>query len=470
MELRYWITNTCIAVALSASMSAWSASDGTLDASFGVNGKRTVDFEPVLGSLDWLNAVKVTPGGKIYLVGKTTTGNLLTTEGNLAIARLNPDGSVDSTYGSDGRKVILPPPNSGFLALPASDMQSDGRLIIAIKELSPLMPLMVCRVNADGSLDQQFGGQPENPGWRKIYVDTSNVRTFVQKDNKIIIISDFLDDNSKYRVVVKRLNPNGTMDANFGSNGVIQIFPNHPYGFRINDITQAPDGNIVLVGRVKTELPGNDNMFVARLLQADGSPDPGFQGVGYTQIDVGLDGPNQGSDEAKAVEVLGDGSIIVAGQAELEQFTTHFLVVAKLNADGSVANSFGPEADGISVPTLDVARSIGVDIGIQSDGKIVVATDVLRSGDDAADFAVVRFRPDGHLDLTFGPGGMSHIPFDLVEGDSADRPYSLVFSGGQVIIAGPVEAFGQPNNHDFGVAKLTSDLIFANSFGQVADD
>ena len=68
---------------------------GGLDPSFGTEGKVTTNF----GAADLANAVALQPDGKIVVVGKTGLAGIF----DFAVARLNPDGSPDNTFGGGGR-------------------------------------------------------------------------------------------------------------------------------------------------------------------------------------------------------------------------------------------------------------------------------------------------------------------------------------------------------------------------------
>ena len=71
--------------------------DGSIDAGFGAGGKATIDF----GGDDRAAAMVIQPDGKIVLVGQSDAGG-----SDFAIARLNPDGSPDPTFSRDGRQNV----------------------------------------------------------------------------------------------------------------------------------------------------------------------------------------------------------------------------------------------------------------------------------------------------------------------------------------------------------------------------
>src|SRR4051794_9676359 len=73
--------------------------DGSPDVGFGATGGVTVSF----GGFDNAHAVAVQPDGKIVVVGSNTRSFCPIASTLLAVTRLNPDGTLDTTFGTDGR-------------------------------------------------------------------------------------------------------------------------------------------------------------------------------------------------------------------------------------------------------------------------------------------------------------------------------------------------------------------------------
>ena len=145
---------TALAVALTAFAGIAQAAPGDLDPTFGLGGRVTTDFNL---STDIANAVALQADGKLVVVGTTYTNNDYSGE-DFAIARYNPDGSIDSSFGTNGRVTTDFP---GLAAVASSVLvQPDGKILVA----GGAYPLFVflgnfelARYNADGSLDTSFG-------------------------------------------------------------------------------------------------------------------------------------------------------------------------------------------------------------------------------------------------------------------------------------------------------------------------
>lgn len=128
--------------------------DGTLDTQFGDNG--TVHFDPALG-LSYYSEVALQADGKLVLVGEGT-------DGAGTILRLNADGSFDTTFGDGGRTTFAPiPDDTGYAHwndARSVTVQPDGKIVVAgTSSVNVNAGFSVVRLNADGSLDTTFGSQ-----------------------------------------------------------------------------------------------------------------------------------------------------------------------------------------------------------------------------------------------------------------------------------------------------------------------
>ena len=119
--------------------------DGSVDPSFGTNGEVTTDFS---NSNDFLYALTLQPDGKIIAAGGAPTPSSVI---HTALARYNSDGSLDNTFGVGGK--VISGLHAFFDQAKAVAVQSDGRIVVAVHSFS----VLVARYNHDGALDQTFG-------------------------------------------------------------------------------------------------------------------------------------------------------------------------------------------------------------------------------------------------------------------------------------------------------------------------
>ena len=145
-----WLLVLIVAV-FAAGQTGWGAPHGVVDTAFDTDGKQTVDF----GGADQAHAVVVQPDGKVVVVGSDTL--------NFAVARVNPDGSLDTTFSADGRVEVDWPPSPSYEFAQAVALQTDGKIVVtgytgpAVGGAGP-NDFAIARINADGTLDATFSG------------------------------------------------------------------------------------------------------------------------------------------------------------------------------------------------------------------------------------------------------------------------------------------------------------------------
>ncbi|OFW26099.1 MAG: hypothetical protein A3H97_14130 [Acidobacteria bacterium RIFCSPLOWO2_02_FULL_65_29] len=310
-------------------------------------------FDP--GANNQVNAIAVQPDGRILVAGEFTTlgGGGIGATVRSRIGRLNPDGSLDSSFdpGANGMvKVLAVQPDGKILVGGFFTMLGGGGTGTTTRN-------HIGRLNADGSLDQTF-----NPG-----VNGTVFALAVQADGKIVVGGEFTSlggggSGTTPRNNVGRLNADGSLDNTF----------NPGSGSFVYAVAVQQDGKILIGGS---------------RVNADGSPDTSFRGANANGL-------------VTAIGVQPDGKILVGGL-----FTTlgggpsptARNRMGRLNADGSVDPSFDPGAN-------DEIRTLGV----QPNGKILVAGafTTLGGGGTGATTRnhLGRLNQDGSLDAAFDPG------------------------------------------------------------------
>lgn len=340
-------------------------SNGSSDASFSGNGRRVYD-EPA--AEDHGLAVAIQSNGKIVVAGYTN----LFGSNDILLLRFQSDGSLDSTFDGDGRRIVTGPGDDRAQAVV---IQPDGKIVVAgYTNVQGSNDFFLLRFNTNGSLDSSFDGDG-----RVILSGLGNDRAqavvLQPLDGKIIVAgSTEVSGNNDFLIV--RLNANGNLDGTFGSGGRQVVS-----GFGGNDQAQAvtlqADGKIVVVGY--TNATGL-NDFAAARLHVNGSLDISFDLDGRLVISGFA-----GDDRAQAVAVQSDRKIVVVGYSN--GAGNNDFAVARLNENGSLDATF--DGDGRLV-----TRSFGGDdralaVKLQSDGKIVAAG--YSNGAGTNDVAVARY-------------------------------------------------------------------------------
>jgi uncharacterized delta-60 repeat protein len=220
-------------------------SDGTLDSTFGSNGIAITDI--AAGLSDEANAVTLQADGKIIAAGYAHgVNNGL----DFALARYNTDGSLDSTFGFAG--IVTTHLNSGSERARDVAVQADGKIVAAgFAGTGTGTDFALVRYNTDGSLDTAFG----NNGL--VTTDFDNNSDFahavgIQADGKIVAAGNasvlIHSTQTRYFVIgLARYNTNGDLDATFGKKGKVETQVGNGTTFA-SDLAIQDDGKIVVAG------------------------------------------------------------------------------------------------------------------------------------------------------------------------------------------------------------------------------
>lgn len=304
----------------------------------------------------------------------------------------------------------------------------------------------LARYEPDGVLDRSFGSDG-------VVVIRSAVRGLVanalalQPDGKIVIAGMTSDlSTASIQLAIARYNPDGSPDTDFSTAGVVTT-PVGAAGAQASAVALQPDGRILIVGNAFSHGAADDEFLIARYL-ADGTPDTRFGTDGITTTHVGAAG-----SAAQAVALQPDGRIVVVGTAFSNGATDDDFALTRYTPNGSLDHGFGASGivttdfgsgEGATNASLDRAGAVG----LQSDGKIVVAG-VTRGQHQS--FAVARYDPDGSLDSGFGAGGKALI--------SAIEPHVyalIVYPSGDLVVAGSTGSVGG-KTAPFALIRLHAD-------------
>jgi len=217
---------------------------GNEDATFSFDGIVTTSIGFSYSSS--ARAVAVQPDGKIIAAGHYG--------GQCALARYHADGTLDNTFGTNG-KVITSVDDESIIN--AIALQPNGKIVAAgysfnLNSFQDYKTLV--RYNANGSLDNSFGVN----GIATVS-DGSFTGVAIQPDGKIVATGT---RNSSETVDVIRFNANGTPDNTFGVQGIAYPI----FGAQSQAIALQPDGKIVVAGFAQVASYPHKSFCVARYL------------------------------------------------------------------------------------------------------------------------------------------------------------------------------------------------------------
>ena len=187
--------------------------NGTLDTTFSGDGRTKFNFGS--GPVDWANDLAIQANGRI-LVSGFSCDNLSFENCDFTVARLNANGVLDTTFSVDGRQTI----NLG--ANDFSDsiaVQSNGRIVLSGgKNPATTGSCALVRLNPNGTLDTTFSADGKvvtsfGPG-----VDSGCTDVRVQSNGKIAAAGGAGGD-----FALVRYNSNGTLDTTFSTDGKVRV-------------------------------------------------------------------------------------------------------------------------------------------------------------------------------------------------------------------------------------------------------
>jgi uncharacterized delta-60 repeat protein len=417
------------------------ASDGSPDATFGIDGSVIPPIELCCGD----HAVAIQGDGKIMVAGQVFSGGECCWD--FALARLNGNGSVDSTFGSDGVADL----GAGDCAAwaRAVAVRADGRILASGADADcggGGSSSRLVRVTASGTLDRTFEVSVRAAAGEDAFEVSPD------QGGSVLMAAE-----TEGGFLLARYTSKGILDQSFGEGGIV-LTPSL-CGHALSAFTVQANGDILAAGSYHP--PGGKLEFELTRLLPKGTLDPTFGTGGRIATPFFMGGAT-----ASSITLQADGKILVGGEAA-GSAGTDFAVARYLDEKASTGaltpgsrDPLGPNVLNpvcqAPKPPLDLAFgragvvslkhvSSPVAVALQPDGKIAVAD---------AFFDVVRLRPNGRLDPTFGGGdGLAHITF--APGKRAQSFDLALEPDGRIVVFGAVGG-SKPKYSRFVLARLTA--------------
>ncbi len=334
--------------------------DGTLDSGF--NGTGTVVITAFTESYAY--DLFFQPDGGIMVVGARADANY---QFSMLAMRLNADGTLDNTFGTGGFSEPEISTGDDFAyavaPLPNGQMLLAGTAIDAAFNNQPV----VVRMNADGSIDTTFGsnGVASLP---VVNTDNKFWSVGLQSDGSIVA-SGHLDQGLtaggqfNQDVLVARFTSGGQLDTGFGTGGTVV----KPISTELVEsafaMAIAPDDAILLGGY--TTLPDFSYDAFVMKLDADGADDPSFSTDGLEVFNIAV------QDVFTGLVLQPDGKLLACGTSGGFFFDPRDQLVARFTASGALDISF--DSDGFCLNNVAGNFDEANAITLQADGRIVTA-------------------------------------------------------------------------------------------------
>lgn len=408
---------------------------GDFDPSFGVNGMTTIN-EP--NSLTDMYIGSVTPDPavethqKIYVTCENRSGT------QLWLVCLLENGLIDENYGNAGYVLISDSSELGkpyfqgvtdIIFLPSGSIIIFGLVLFNVGGDQIRFPVATC-VTVDGAIDTSFGnfgimtyflplptkktGDQKNVSEKDFkpalsrsknkspegnFSSAPNVIS-AQESNLLVVKSIADGDYNHIASYILKIRPDGALDKNFGTEGLVLIEDDTTSPARLPDCGHYyidRRGGVVVVGRNGRVGAGTTEGVVIKY-DALGATDPAFNGSGVLPVS----NPYGYSTQLRGVKALDDGKIIVLAAFFSAPFAYQNPAVLKLTLTGELDSDFNQGAPAII--DLDPFGFLTQGMTIDDGDRIIVCGQI--TGIDVPSGACAsRLLPDGKLDAEYGTNG-----------------------------------------------------------------
>lgn len=338
-------------------------------------------------------------------------------------------GSLDPTFGTNG---IVTTANTGSNA---AALQSDGKIVVggsvSTSQFPP--PPGILRYNTNGTLDASFG----TGGVVSISGGNSGpaFAIAIQTDGKILTAAPANAD-----LEVLRFNTNGSPDTSFGSNGVVVVEPTGTF-------LSPANGGIVLQsdGKILVAAKG----FLVRLL-TNGQLDSTFGSSGVAPL----------VNAAQALALLPSGESLVLNGGIVNGDGVNG-TASRYSTNGSIDSTFGVAGQAAG---FGLAGGIAV---LAATSKFIVSGSLTISpsstiGGGTSAFLLVRYNRVGTVDNSFGSHGGVATPFP---GNLSSTALAVSTQSNGDIVAAGLTAMNSLSPTDFALARYTSSGMLDTTFG-----
>lgn len=353
-------------------------------------------------------------------------------------------GELDTSFGTDGftiSEIVQIPDNSVDIAT-----QSDGKIVlVGHKSRSANPRIVVVRYLENGQLDTEFAEDGVFMTNMSKFDDTS-FGVAVDDTNNIFITGNTNDTFFSAKGYVIKLSKEGVIDSTFAENGIwVNPVPDSDDDFR--EILLQNDGKILIAG--KTRIDHEPTFTTVIRFNVDGTLDDTFGINGTAKIEA----PKRYEPQ---FAILTENEEIITGGEYLLSVIGEQIALSKFTNQGEVDLTFGE--NGIVLDNSPLIEA-ALDIALQSDGKIVLATGKNITASSPFNFGMARFNQDGTLDNSFGNNGRVSTVFS---GANSLALSVVVQEDDKIILSGIVN---NGSNANYAIARYDSVGQLDTSFG-----
>ncbi|HYC87284.1 MAG TPA: fibronectin type III domain-containing protein [Chryseosolibacter sp.] len=395
-------------------------SDGSLDSTFALN--------TISGGESFVDALAL-QNGKILIGGNFTRINSAVNNAN-RLARLNADGTHDTSFSANPDI-----PTFGTSRVSSICVLADGR-ILAGGNFNAGIRLFTADGGYVGTFNPGTGFDNPSGSLREV------ADIYALSGDTVLLTGTFTSYQSDVRQGVAKISLTGALDS-------FDPLLGGPASIRIvKEVVQGGTNKVYVSGDF-VRVNGVANEFLVRLLASDGSIDPGFQSP-FSNI-------NGWVDEIKALDVQSDGKLVLGGWFLITSPNTHSCIL-RLNVDGTIDETFLTD-----VASSNSSEAVSA-VDVLADDKIIVGGKFdMINGVSKANF--VRLNADGSLDNTFNVSNQA-MTVGTLDRRASDGKFLMLhqhWTGGEPLVS-MYTAEGERDT-SFFVDDKFSDWRLPNSSG-----
>ncbi|MEQ1862697.1 MAG: Calx-beta domain-containing protein, partial [Chthoniobacteraceae bacterium] len=421
---------------------------GSLDLTFGGGDGVAVIDQFAKQLIESGDAVAVQADGKILIAGSATDG-FGRFFPDIALVRLNADGSRDLSFGTEGQ--VLFDFGGDYYSREeafAVAVQADGKIVVGGRStltntaVEPIdYDFALARFTSAGVVDAGFGTGgfvrtdfgSRSEAVRGLAITTGGL---------IYAVGDSGGD-----AAVARYTSAGVLDTGFDADGKVLRDLGGADSLR-GAVVQA-DGKLVAVGTTALD-------FAAVRFTTTGALDAGFGNAGVALVDFGNTG-----EEARAVALDATERIVLGGGVRVG--LVNDFAFARLTTAGVLDATFGiggKTSFNVSLDPASTGQARVEGLAIQADGAIVAAGTAPGFA-NRPQWHAVRVDDTGTLDASFGNGGVTRLALDIA---THGKTAGVALSAGQLVIAGTRQSDDSLQPYSLGVMKLTTAGVLDPAF------
>ncbi|MEZ4751328.1 MAG: hypothetical protein R3B54_12140 [Bdellovibrionota bacterium] len=435
------------------------------------------------GDDDVLRTALYLTDGRLLAAGRSDNGSF----NDMIVVRFHPDGSLDTSFDSDGIATVAFGGGEAIVHSIATD--SLGRAVIVGRAWGfSDYDFGVARLLTDGSLDTSFA----SIGFRTVDVGGNEFGRAVSiQTNNRILIAGYTTTSSAFNVAMVRLLSDGSLDNSYDTDGMVVTSVNVGDDV-VTNMALDTLGRAVVIGTTDN---GTNNDFLVMRYHTNGALDTGFGTGGIATKNFGND------DVAWGMQIDTVGKIYLGGR--VYSGSSYRMGLQILNPDGSESSSgsysiasgglprslyideqerivlggrsynganwdYGliriSQSEGLSqtfdtdgVATVDIVNDdFAYDLAFQTDGKMVLVGRTDTGG--FSDFGIVRLLTSGALDTAFSGDGKQNTAFAAGRHDIANAV--AIQTNGRIVVAG----FTDAGDNEFAVARYLTNGNLDTSF------